>query len=258
MQSSHAHLSGNGCPKCCGFNRTFTEFVNSANIIHNFKYSYISKTYYNAKKKMDIKCKEHGIFKQAPGVHLQKIGCPQCGFNSISKTKTSNTKEFITKAIIIHKNEFIYDNVNYLTSRQKVEIICKKHGSFWQSPNKHLMGRKCPKCKRSSGELKIIKTLESLPIEFDEQIRITLCKNKYPLPFDIGIIKNNKIIGLIEYQGKQHYEPIFQKYFESTKKNDYIKYNYCNINNIPLLIIPYWNKENIDNLVKSFISNLQP
>ena len=31
-----------------------------------------------------------------------------------------------------------------------MEIICRKHGSFWQTPNAHLNGRKCPKCAHKS------------------------------------------------------------------------------------------------------------
>ena len=38
------------------------------------------------------------------------------------------------------------------SNRQKSEIICEKHGSFLQSPNKHLSGNGCPKCKNSNSE----------------------------------------------------------------------------------------------------------
>ena len=39
-------------------------------------------------------------------------------------------------------------------------------------------------------------------------------------------------------------------------KRDNIKSNYCKINNIPLLLIPYWDFDNIDELVTNFTKEL--
>lgn len=56
------------------------------------------------------------------------------------------TNEFINKANEIHKNKYIYSNVEYINSKTKICIICLIHGEFWQVPSKHLMGQGCPKC----------------------------------------------------------------------------------------------------------------
>ena len=32
----------------------------------------------------------------------------------------------------------------------KVLIICKDHGEFWQTPDAHKSGGKCPSCSRNS------------------------------------------------------------------------------------------------------------
>lgn len=56
------------------------------------------------------------------------------------------TKEFIQKAIEIHGNKYDYSKVEYKNNKTKVCIICPKHGEFWQIPNSHLNGSKCPKC----------------------------------------------------------------------------------------------------------------
>ena len=57
------------------------------------------------------------------------------------------------------------------------------------------------------------------------------------------MFSNNKLITLIEYQGRQHYEVVEhwggQKGLEERKRNDNIKKNYCKANNIPLIEIPY-------------------
>lgn len=56
------------------------------------------------------------------------------------------TEEFIVKAKQIHGNVYDYSKTNYINRRTKVCIICKEHGEFWQLPNVHLRGSKCPKC----------------------------------------------------------------------------------------------------------------
>lgn len=61
--------------------------------------------------------------------------------------KKLTTEEFIEKSKLIHGNKYDYNSVRYINAITKIPIICKEHGSFWQTPNKHLMGRGCNKCK---------------------------------------------------------------------------------------------------------------
>ena len=58
--------------------------------------------------------------------------------------------DFINKARIIHGDKYDYSKVNYMGSENKVCIVCPKHGEFWQTPHRHLMGDKCPKCSVKS------------------------------------------------------------------------------------------------------------
>ena len=58
------------------------------------------------------------------------------------------TEEFIRDAKLVHGDKFDYSLTEYKNSRTKVEIICSKHGSFWQRPDVHVsQGSECPKCK---------------------------------------------------------------------------------------------------------------
>ena len=59
----------------------------------------------------------------------------------------SNNDLFIAKAKQIHNNKYDYSKVNYINNRTPVEIICPKHGSFFQTPHEHLDGCGCQKCK---------------------------------------------------------------------------------------------------------------
>ncbi len=56
------------------------------------------------------------------------------------------TKEFIKKAREVHGDKYDYSKVEYVKSKEKVNIICPEHGEFSQTPQKHLYGQGCPQC----------------------------------------------------------------------------------------------------------------
>lgn len=93
-----------------------------------------------------IICKTHGEFLQHPDKHLRGYGCKKCGCERISEKLRSDTKTFVSKARIKHRDRYDYSKTEYIDSKIKVEIICKKHGSFFQKPCNHLGGRGCPVC----------------------------------------------------------------------------------------------------------------
>lgn len=55
-------------------------------------------------------------------------------------------KQFIEKARKVHGDKYDYSKVEYVNNHTKVCIICPEHGEFWQTPEKHIVGRGCPKC----------------------------------------------------------------------------------------------------------------
>lgn len=103
----------------------------------------------------------------------------------------------------------------------------------------------CGCIKVSIGEMNIKKILEENNIQYKEQITFDNLKNIKPLRYDFGIYQNNKLIRLIEFDGIQHFKE--QKYFThsliETKNNDVIKNKYAKDNNIPLVRIPYWERD---------------
>lgn len=60
------------------------------------------------------------------------------------------TEEFIKRAQEVHGDRYDYSMVEYVNNQTKVCIICREHGEFWQSPQKHLVGQGCEKCFRES------------------------------------------------------------------------------------------------------------
>jgi hypothetical protein len=98
-----------------------------------------------------------------------------------------------------------------------------------------------------------------LGVEFVRQYKIPECKNKKALPFDFAILKEGELQMLIEYQGEQHYiltrRPGAEKLLENGRKRDAIKKEFCKANGIPLLIIPYWDKENIPSIISEVLTD---
>lgn len=103
----------------------------------------------------------------------------------------------------------------------------------------------CGCIKTSIGEMNIKKILEENNIQYQEQITFDDLKNIKSLRYDFGIYQNGNLIRLIEFDGIQHFEE--QDYFThsltETKNNDIIKNKYAKDNNIPLVRIPYWERD---------------
>ncbi len=116
-------------------------FLEKCKIYHNDKYDYSLVRYFNQRTNIKIICKKHGLFEQRPDVHLKLKGCNKCF------VEERGVKTFLEGVNIIHKNKYDYDLSNYINRSSKINIICREHGSFYQTPHQHLQGKGCPKCK---------------------------------------------------------------------------------------------------------------
>lgn len=133
-QQPSNHLMGKNCSKCSRrYQRSIEEFVQEANDLHNNKYDYSKSIWINTQTKLTITCPEHGDFQQVPNKHLQPQGCPKC-----ATSFPLDTKEWIRRARELHGSYYDYSKVKYMGKEAKVEIICPKHGTFWQGANVHL------------------------------------------------------------------------------------------------------------------------
>jgi len=103
----------------------------------------------------------------------------------------------------------------------------------------------CGCLKSSVGEALIEDALIDMKIDYKCQVKFSDLKGlgQYPLSYDFGIYRNEKLIALIEYQGKQHFEPIdyfggLDK-FEKQQLHDELKKDYSKSIGVPLIEIPY-------------------
>lgn len=96
---------------------------------------------------------------------------------------------------------------------------------------------------KSSAERYIASVLSELNIDFLEQYSFKDCRCTYPLKFDFVVFQNNIPLYAIEYDGKQHFQPIEWfggvDGFIKTQQRDLIKNEYCLKHNISLLRLPY-------------------
>ena len=257
-QNANNHLHGSGCPVCSKIKRTKSpeELEIKFREIHGNKYQYDWTGYNTLHDNINIFCKVHKIwFKQQAVHHLNGHGCNLC--NGGGKKFTS--EEFKIKAKEVHGDCYDYSKVDYTDRNSPVEIICIKHGSFWQKPHNHLNGCGCPKCKSTKAQYKLF----------------NLICNKFPneiwewefSPSWLGLqrfdIYNPKYNFAIEYNGEQHYIPVevfggnagLEKYI----KLDARKKELCDNNNCKLFILKYDYKdkelEDLYNNIQNIIDN---
>lgn len=96
IQTPCSHLRGAGCPVCKKEEDTIrykSEFIDSSNLIYNYKYDYSHVEYVKTDVKVSIICPEHGIFKQAPRDHLKGGGCSKCSRSKGEKYITSTLEQ---------------------------------------------------------------------------------------------------------------------------------------------------------------------
>lgn len=226
------HLSGMKPNKV-----TLNYFLIKSNEVHNSKYDYSLVNFNSISDKVDIICKEHGVFKQRVSNHMNlKDGCPKCA--GVGKW---NTDLLVSEFKKIHKDKFDYSKVLFENVDKKVEIICKEHGSFYQNIYKHLNGQGCRFCESpSKGEDYIKMWLDDLKINYIRQHSFETCKYVNKLSFDFYLPDYNSCI---EFDGKQHFKPVKyfggEKAFKLNKKRDSVKNKWCLDNNIGLIRIKY-------------------
>lgn len=105
----------------------------------------------------------------------------------------------------------------------------------------------CGCASKSSGEIKITQILEEANIEFQEQYRIK--DFNISSPFDFAIFNNGVLLGLIEYDGEQHFESVDffggEEKLKLQQERDERKNKWCKENNIRLIRIPYTEYNNL-------------
>lgn len=217
-------------------------------------------TYCDQTQHMKIKHKVCGNTYITTPVHIYRgHGCVYCNggirkkpevFEAEVKDITNDEYKLITPCI---------------SSKRKIEFLHTKCGrTFYMTPEKFLFGERCPLCQHSRGEDKIDYFLRRHSILFKRQYTFNDCcsdleRGNNLLKFDFAVFNQHaQLQFLIEYDGEQHFIPAHnfggKETFERTRRNDEIKNNYCERNNIRLLRIPYYDIQKIDSILTDYFN----
>lgn len=247
---------GRRCPKCslkvvieAGHRNAKTSLKYSEEFKIRVSKDYILlNEYKNSSEKVLVKHKKcNHIYLVTPYAILKGSKCPNCSHNK--KITTEWLSNYINQ-----ETSGEYELVGkYINKKHKITIYHHKCNRTYQANYIDFKyGKRCVCSKRSKGEEAIKLFLEELSINNTPQWREHTCKHVNKLSFDFLISENSFCI---EYDGQQHFRNVpywgGRKEKEIVIKRDIIKNQYCIDNNIPLLRIPYWEKENIESILST-------
>lgn len=242
-----------GCTYCIGRHKTTEDFKKemfeiNPNIL--IKGEYVSR-----KTPIECECLIDGTtWFPTPNNLLEGEGCPECGRISSNANSTKSNELFVMQLKIVNPDIILLQD--YIQAKIPIWVKCKKCGYKWKTtPDNLLHGGCCQECSSTTNEKKLGDILISLGYNIERQKKYKDCKDKLPLPFDIYLSEYNI---LIEYDGEQHYKPVnfggisdeeAIENFIKTQYHDSIKNKYCYTNQIPLIRVPYWEKNNLKNFI---------
>ena len=164
---------------------------------HGEKYDYSQSNYVKSSVKINIICKTHGLFSQLPLLHINGSGCRKCAY-LIPRNKAKTLCEYIDEANKVHNNKYDYSQTIYKSGKDKIKIICKEHGYFFQQAEAHIRQKHgCPECGKIQQAKKRTKTLEKF---IEDSIKIH--ENKYDYSKSNYVNDNSKIIIICKEHGE--------------------------------------------------------
>lgn len=261
---SNAYRRKRGCGNC---NRS--EFADNKELFEEKAYESV-KTFFDLiedlnyealndyKKNMDvinIKCNKHNeIWETRPNYILNGHGrCKKCIDEEITEKRIIRQKERFEEKI--KDDNFIKLVGEFKGLENETDFECLVCGNIYKTKPVYYYyyNSRCPKCKASKGELKIIKYLNEKNIKYKHEYSFDEFRGKRNrlYRFDFAILgKRNGVKALIEYDGIMHYKKKRknQDLFECMER-DNIKSEYAKKKKIKLIRIPYWEIDNIENIL---------
>lgn len=247
LQTPTNHLKGNGCPVCAGRFLNTNLFIEKAKKIHGDRYDYSRVSFKRSNEKVPIFCSEHGLFMQRPNCHLSGKGCLKCRFEN----QKGNIHAFVKRATKIHGKKYDYSESVYKGYSERLKIVCPDHGAFYQTPAVHISQKSgCPECSSSKGEKRIRLFLQSNKLIHSKEWTIPNTR----LRCDFFLTEAHTII---EYDGRQHFQPIEmfggEKAFKARQKRDSRKNAIAEKMGLKMIRIPYWDYDNIESILQKHL-----
>ena len=217
--------------------------------IESFGYKLLSDEYINAYGHLLIQCPKGHIYKSTfanfkGSKNIKGHRCPYC--SGCMKYSYEFVKEYF--------ENFGYKllSVEYMNCKEKLTIQCPVGHTYKTSFDNFKTGCRCPVCNVSKGEQRIIDWLKDNNIEYiydEPYFNDLLSPLGYCLRPDF-ILPDYKI--WIEYDGEFHYKNMTGT-LEKIIIHDEIKNQYAKNNGWELIRIPYWDFDNIENILNKYI-----
>lgn len=177
----------------------------------------------------------------------KNASCPNC-----RKTPLEDlTGQRFGKLVVIeHDDSYLATQENGWKHKWICLCDCGNKTSVFSGNLKRLHTTSCGCQNRSIGEANIEKILQENKINYKREYTFEDLSDKKKLRFDFAIFdKNDVLIKLIEFDGRQHVNEYLPWNSKETlgdrQKRDKMKDEYCLQNNIPLLRIPYSDRDKI-------------
>lgn len=238
-------------------------------IFNNKNYELLSKQSELTNKTAIVRfnCSLHGYQETTvSNIIYNHGGCKKCKYMKISQSKTFTSEE--VKNIIESKNENKLLNMDDYEGAyvRNLNILCGccNERVFTTALAYYKNGKdRCDFCTGilSKSEFIITNYLENNNIKYLPQYKFDDCVDKRCLPFDFYLPTYNLCI---EYDGEQHYNSHFfdtryensEELFNKVQHHDQIKNEYCKTYGIELLRIPYWEQDNIEQIITDKLNEL--
>lgn len=220
-------------------------------------YILLSTSYKTTGDKLLIKCPNGHEFEQSLDNFRKGARCKYC--NGGVKLDYD-----IVKKNIEDEGYILVDDV-YINANTKLHLLCSNGHDYYVTYNNFInQNNRCTECKNShsKGEQAVINFLKENNIEYLNEYSFKDCRGSLsnrPYPFDFYIPSMNVCI---EFDGEQHYKPIrfggiseekANEMFNKTKERDNYKTNYCKEHGIKLIRIPYFEYNNINEILSQLI-----
>ena len=203
--------------------------------------------------KLKVRCNKCGniIFKQAcKMIGAAQEGCYICSGKNHFKTKETLQNE--VDALFPNKYTILGE---YVKARQPLEVRNNNCGhTYYITPDNLLRGKGCAQCTiRQSSYMDLTEEiLTKYNISFEKEKRFEDCKDKRCLPFDYYLHDYNLCIevdGEFHYQITSTFSASKQSQLLEVQRRDQIKTEYCQNHNIGLLRLPYFEKNNFEQII---------
>ena len=237
---------GYRCPHCSGNARRTIEQIKEE--FNKIGWTLLTTEYKNNKQQLDYICDKGHKHHICWNDFQQGYRCPYCA------GQAKLTIEQVRQAFKEEGYELLEEEYHNAYTKMKYRC-CNNHinETTWRN---FQQGLRCPNCNKYKGENKVEDFLQSYNIEYEIQKTFKDCKDRSLLRFDFYLTNYNMCV---EYDGIGHFEPInfngiddkrANEGFKKQKLHDQIKDKYCLDNNIKLIRIPYWEFDNIENILK--------